>query len=35
MAYYGAELTRVEPGSVEIEVELRSKLALQQGSHGG
>jgi uncharacterized protein (TIGR00369 family) len=36
MAYYGAELTRVEPGSVEIEVEFRSELTQQQGFfHGG
>ena len=36
MAYYGAELTRVEPGHVEIEVQFRSELSQQQGFfHGG
>jgi uncharacterized protein (TIGR00369 family) len=36
MAHYGAELTRVEPGSVEIEVRFRSELSQQQGFfHGG
>lgn len=36
MALYGAELTRVEPGSVDIEVPFRSDLTQQQGFfHGG
>jgi uncharacterized protein (TIGR00369 family) len=36
MGLYGAQLTRVEPGSVEIEVPYRSDLTQQQGFfHGG
>lgn len=36
MAYYGAEQTRVEPGSVEIEVQFRRELTQQQDFfHGG
>jgi uncharacterized protein (TIGR00369 family) len=36
MAHLGAVLTRVEPGSVEIEVPFRSELTQQQGFfHGG
>jgi uncharacterized protein (TIGR00369 family) len=36
MRLYGAELTRVEPGSVEIEVPFRTDLTQQQGFfHGG
>ena len=36
MTYYGAVLTRVEPGAVEIEVPFRAELTQQQGFfHGG
>jgi uncharacterized protein (TIGR00369 family) len=36
MGLYGARLTRVEPGSVEVEVPFRSDLTQQQGFfHGG
>jgi uncharacterized protein (TIGR00369 family) len=36
MRLYGAQLTRVEPGAVEIEVPFRSDLTQQQGFfHGG
>jgi uncharacterized protein (TIGR00369 family) len=36
MRLYGAQLTRVEPGSVEIVVPFRSDLTQQQGFfHGG
>lgn len=36
MKSYGAELTRVEPGTVEIAVQFRDELSQQQGFfHGG
>ena len=36
MALYGARLTRIEPGCVELEVPFRSELSQQHGLfHGG